>query len=393
MEADQWIVLGIGNPGAEYEGTRHNVGFEVIDKVAHLFGLRFKSESDEALIAKGETSGEPILLIKPLGYVNRSGETLARLLGKDLERVEPSKLVVVVDDVALTTGALRLRASGSDGGHNGLKSLIRVLNTQEFPRLRVGIGSVPGELLRNHVLSRFLRDERPVMDASVLRAAQGLRELLEGGSFLRVQEQLNRGFLSAEERVRETGKSEAVARATPMELAANHGRIRKTGEQPVTSKLNKYEGMFLLHAGRLAESETTPVTRVTELLKRQSIEPLRIEVWDERRLAYPIEGQKRGTYVLAHFEAPGGAIANVNRDINITEDVLRALITVHPKKFPDFKTAAEMEALRPRRDDDRGSSEGGSRFGFGGGGRRARPVDTDEEEDFDGPDRRDEGKD
>jgi len=315
--------------------------------------------------------------------MNRSGEALAVHFGVDWNLEIAPRLLVVVDDVALAPGVLRFRARGSDGGHNGLKSLAQSLGTQDFSRLRVGVGGAPGRDLADHVLSAFSESERPAMDAAIDRSVRGLMELLHGGDFLRVQEHWNRGFLPAEERVRETGKPEVAACAAPVKLAANHGRIRNNGDQPVTSKLKKYEGMFLLHAGRLAESEQTAVARVTELLKRQNIEPLRIDIWDERRLAYPIEGQKRGTYVLAHFEAPPEAITHVNRDVNITEDILRALITVHPKKFPDFKTAAEMEALRPRREDDRGPGDG-SRFGSGGG--RSRPALNDEDDDFAIPD-------
>lgn len=376
MDAQGWLVLGIGNPGAAYLGTRHNVGFEVLDRLAARLAVRFEPAAGPSEIARGEGAGGPFALLKPLGYVNLSGEVLGGLLRGGFIECRPGRLLVVVDDLALPPGVLRLRAGGSDGGHNGLKSIIRQLGTREFPRLRVGIGGSPAGDARDHVLGVFSAEERPGVDAAVERCVRGIEALLAGEEFLRVQERLNRDSLPADERVRETGTPAVATCVAPAEPAASHGRIRNHGESPVTTKLKKYEGMFLLHNARLAESEVAPVARVTELLKRQNIEPLRIAVWDERRLAYPISGQKRGTYVLTHFEAPPESIQAINRDVNITEDILRALITVHREKFPDFKTAAEMEASRPRRDDDRPPEDGGGRFGQRSR-RHATPVEDD----------------
>ena len=358
MRLHDWLILGIGNPGPEYEGTRHNIGFEILDQLAAKGGLSFQEAAGPALIASGAGSRGQGLLIKPQSYVNRSGEALARFLGRQLAKFDPSRLLVVTDDLALDPGVLRLKVRGSDGGHNGLKSLIQALGTRDFPRLRVGIGGVPAEQWKTHVLSPFSPEERSLMDATRERATLGLARVLLGEDFLRVQEFMNRGSPPAEERVRGTGTSDVAACVAPVELAANHGRNRITGDKPVTNKLRKYEGMFLLNNSRLAVAEVTPVQRVTEILKRQEIEPLRIDVWDERRLAYPIKRQKRGTYVLTHFEAPGESIDRINRDVSLTEDVLRHMFVVHSKKFPEFKTAAEMEGARPRRDDDRGGSEG-----------------------------------
>jgi len=168
------VVFGIGNPGPEYDGTRHNVGFEVLE------ALRAGGEPQEWHAVPGldarscavRRQGRQLLLVQPLTYVNRCGPVLETVLtraGLPLDR-----LLVVVDDYQLPLGRLRLRGGGSDGGHNGLRSLVESLGSQAWPRLRVGIGHPEGRPPREYVLERFPAEERPTVDAAVARAAEAV---------------------------------------------------------------------------------------------------------------------------------------------------------------------------------------------------------------------------
>lgn len=135
------IILGLGNPGARYDGTRHNVGWWAIDRLAYDWEIGPFSNEGAALVAEGVVTGVPVRLVKPLIYMNRSGAALATL---DRERFDSSQdLLVVVDDAALDVGRVRFRARGSSGGHNGLESIEAVLGTVEYPRLRIGVGTCP----------------------------------------------------------------------------------------------------------------------------------------------------------------------------------------------------------------------------------------------------------
>lgn len=144
----------------------------------------------------------------------------------------------------------------------------------------------------------------------------------------------------------------------------------------MSGTLNKYEGMFLFHQGLLGASTTPAQGLVKELLEKYGATPVKVEVWDERKLAYPIMDQKRGTYVLSHFEAPSEVIDKINTGVRISDIFLRWLCVRHESKFPDFKIASEMEGARSRRDSDRDDGEGGERRGRreGGRGRREAPV-------------------
>jgi len=165
------VVFGIGNPGAGYEGTRHNLGFDVVDALAA--GASFASRPGPAAAASAGVDGVPLLLVKPLTYVNRCGPVLAAIrdeLGAPLDH-----LLVVVDDLDLPLGTLRLRPRGSDGGHNGLRSILASLEAEDVPRLRIGIGG-PGEVpAERYVLEPFPPSERTVARAAVARAADAVR--------------------------------------------------------------------------------------------------------------------------------------------------------------------------------------------------------------------------
>jgi PTH1 family peptidyl-tRNA hydrolase len=163
------LIVGLGNPGREYEHTRHNVGFQVAEELAQRYDVTLKSRpSWKARVAKIADIDEGVLLAEPTTFMNLSGWAVREITA--FHKLSPSDVLVVVDDADLPLGRLRLRTSGSAGGHNGLKSIIQELGTVEFPRLRVGVGRQAGEL-KNHVLGRFSVDERARIDAAVKRAA------------------------------------------------------------------------------------------------------------------------------------------------------------------------------------------------------------------------------
>lgn len=182
----EWIVLGLGNPGAEYAHTRHNIGFDVIDILASRHRIRLNLHRDHGRYGLGRIADVPVVLAKPMTYMNRSGEAARALLQR--YPLEPARLLVVVDDVALPPGKIRVRPSGSDGGHNGLESIIQCLGTQAFPRVRVGIGSPPPGQMVEYVLSRFSPQEQPIIEEALQRAADAVEVAIAEG----VQAAMNR---------------------------------------------------------------------------------------------------------------------------------------------------------------------------------------------------------
>lgn len=164
------LLVGLGNPGREYSGTRHNVGFAVLDRLAAAMGAAFRA--DKKWQADAASNGG-VWLLKPQTYMNLSGESVSALVR--FYQIEPARVLVVLDDMALPLGRLRIRERGSHGGHNGLRSILEHLGTQDVPRLRVGIGSSdPGEAT-GHVLGRFAVDERPLVEQSLDRAVEAVR--------------------------------------------------------------------------------------------------------------------------------------------------------------------------------------------------------------------------
>jgi peptidyl-tRNA hydrolase, PTH1 family len=187
----QRVLLGIGNPGAEYSETRHNAGFMVLDHVANRLGLTFRrlerktpdgvkrfGGKVKAQAASGETNGTPFLLVKPLTFVNLSGDVAGPLLRVD--ELTPESLFVVLDDLNLPLGRIRVRPSGSSGGHNGLRSIEAALATAEYPRLRLGIGESVESTVVDHVLAPFRAEEREVLVPSLERAADACIAWLGG---------------------------------------------------------------------------------------------------------------------------------------------------------------------------------------------------------------------
>jgi PTH1 family peptidyl-tRNA hydrolase len=167
------LIAGLGNPGTKYRETRHNVGFEVADLLARRHGAEFESAPGEALMARLRTVADGVLIVKPLTFMNLSGHAVAELIR--YYRIALPDMLIVVDDVNLPLGRLRIRARGSDGGHNGLRSVAGQLGTDDYARLRIGVGRGDGRRdLADHVLARFEPDEREIVRAAVDRAADAV---------------------------------------------------------------------------------------------------------------------------------------------------------------------------------------------------------------------------
>jgi len=170
------VVVGLGNPGPEYRDTRHNVGQRVLDLLARRLRATWRRDGS-AVVARGQWRGEPVRLIKPISFMNEIGPVVA----KALRRVEagPADLILVYDDIDLPLGTVRLRMKGSHGGHNGVRSVIEALGTQEIQRVKVGIGR-PDQKddVPDHVLTSFERDEVPAVDAAVAEAVERVLALL-----------------------------------------------------------------------------------------------------------------------------------------------------------------------------------------------------------------------
>lgn len=175
------IVCGLGNPGLEYEATRHNVGWWVVDRLKQDCGFSSFRREGAAYASEGRVAGETVRLLKPTTYMNRSGAALAPFL-RDPEFVPTRDLLVVVDDVALPVGRFRFRSQGSAGGHNGLKSIESFLRSRDYPRLRVGVGPRPdGVDLADFVLADFEPDDEARMVDLLPALAEGVREWVEHG--------------------------------------------------------------------------------------------------------------------------------------------------------------------------------------------------------------------
>ncbi|MFO7173093.1 MAG: aminoacyl-tRNA hydrolase [Bacillota bacterium] len=185
-----WIVAGLGNPGERYAYTRHNTGFMVVDTYARKQGLAVSKSGHQALYAELRVGEHRVVLLKPQTYMNLSGQSVAA--AARWYKVEPQQVLVIYDDLDLPLGTLRLRLKGSSGGHNGVRSIIEHLGTEEFPRIRVGIGRpAAGESVVDWVLSPFTEEEKPVIAAAVERAAEALDTALRLG-FVAAMNRYNR---------------------------------------------------------------------------------------------------------------------------------------------------------------------------------------------------------
>ena len=172
------IVVGLGNPGAKYTSTRHNVGFRFIDLLAKKTDIRLNDRRAKAVLGQGRNAGQEVVLAKPRTFMNNSGEGIEYLLARFGGR--PSELLVVYDEMALPTGRIRLRASGSHAGHNGIRSIISSVQTDAFPRLRIGVGPAnQGGPSVSHVLGRFSKEEESLIAQAIQDAVAAVRCMLE----------------------------------------------------------------------------------------------------------------------------------------------------------------------------------------------------------------------
>lgn len=176
-----WLIVGLGNPGAQYEATRHNLGFMLVDELARQFGVSVKRLECRALVGQTSFENQTIELVKPQTFMNLSGEAVACLLKKQTRSAK--NVVVVTDDLALPLGRIRLRLKGSAGGHNGLKSLIENLRTDEFIRLRIGIQPEhPISETKNFVLDKFSKTDLETVETILERSADAVRAVITDGA-------------------------------------------------------------------------------------------------------------------------------------------------------------------------------------------------------------------
>lgn len=171
------LIVGLGNPTNKYEGTRHNVGFDVIDKMADEYGIGLDVIKHKGMYGKGKIDGQTVILLKPMTFMNLSGESVSQVA--TYYKIASSDIIVVYDDINLDVGRLRVRGKGSAGGHNGIKNIIANLHTEEFPRVRVGVGMKPPRMdLADYVLSHFSNEDRKLVDESYDKAIKAIALLV-----------------------------------------------------------------------------------------------------------------------------------------------------------------------------------------------------------------------
>lgn len=176
-----YIIAGLGNPTREYERTRHNVGFDVIDVLADRFNTTVEEKKFQGLYGRTMIEGEKVSLLKPQTFMNLSGESIRA--AADFYKIGPENIIIIYDDISLDVGQLRIRKKGSAGGHNGIKNIIAHLGTQEFPRIKVGVGAKPPKMdLADYVLSRFSREDRAVMEDAFKDAAEAVQVMIAQGA-------------------------------------------------------------------------------------------------------------------------------------------------------------------------------------------------------------------
>lgn len=175
-----YVVAGLGNPGGKYDYTRHNVGFETIDILAQKHDIKISKLKHKALSGEGSIGGKRVLLVKPQTYMNLSGESIREII--QWYKSDIKNLIIVYDDIDLPIGKLRVRPKGSSGSHNGMKSVIYQIQSDEFPRVRIGVDKPPeGWDLANFVLSRFSNEERKTIEESLLNASNAVEAIIKSG--------------------------------------------------------------------------------------------------------------------------------------------------------------------------------------------------------------------
>lgn len=176
----EWLIVGLGNPGAQYELTRHNVGFLFLDRLAEQCGVSIKKLKMKSLLATAQVGEHQVLLVKPQTFMNNSGEAVRELSA--FYKIPPERILVVFDDISLAPGALRIRRKGSDGGHNGIKSILYHLESDRFPRIKIGVGAKPHPDydLAAWVLSRITGKEEPLLAEAIDHAVEAAALIVDG---------------------------------------------------------------------------------------------------------------------------------------------------------------------------------------------------------------------
>lgn len=176
-----YVIAGLGNPGKKYVGTRHNIGFEALDAVAAKYGIDIKKAKFNAIYGEGMIEGEKVVLVKPQTFMNLSGEAVREF--REWYKTDNSQIIIIYDDVSLPVGKMRIRPKGSAGGHNGMKSIIYQLNSEEFPRIRIGIGSPenPEFDLADYVLGKFTKAEVKELVEIAINTAEAVGEIIKNG--------------------------------------------------------------------------------------------------------------------------------------------------------------------------------------------------------------------
>lgn len=175
------VIAGLGNPTDKYRGTRHNVGFEAIDRIASDYGIAVETYKHKALCGKGIIAGQKVLLMKPQTFMNNSGEAVREAM--DFYKINPEdELIVIYDDISLSEGRLRIRAKGSAGGHNGIKSIIAHTGTEKFKRIKIGVGEKPDKMdLADYVLGHFSQEDKKRIEEAVVNVSEAVGIMIEEG--------------------------------------------------------------------------------------------------------------------------------------------------------------------------------------------------------------------
>ena len=178
---NRWLIVGLGNPGKEYERTRHNAGFRAIDVLADKLRCKIDKAKFQGLYGQVDRDGEKLYLLKPLTYMNLSGRSVLQLSA--YFHIPPQRIIVLFDDISLEPGRLRIRADGSAGGHNGIKSIISEVGSQDFPRVKIGVGAKPNpkQDLADWVLSAFSASDEKALDSALNRAADAALSIIDRG--------------------------------------------------------------------------------------------------------------------------------------------------------------------------------------------------------------------
>lgn len=171
-----YLVVGLGNPGKEYEGTRHNIGFEAIDYLSDKYNIELNREKFKGVFGEGFIKGKKVILLKPTTYMNLSGDSIREVA--NFYKLSNEEIIVLYDDISLAIGRLRVREKGSHGGHNGIKSIIANLATDVFPRVKIGVGAPKGDLV-SHVLGKFSKEENEVLDKTLRAVTEAVEIMID----------------------------------------------------------------------------------------------------------------------------------------------------------------------------------------------------------------------